>query len=246
MNIQAGNANTQVAARLIEDGLVRVSGVAGPAGLLALARSIATIEPHRDSDDSGVTTIADVGGRVRAGFAGLSDRSLSPHTDRSGVARPPALLLMSCGRSATHGGDCVVVDGKTVYDELAEHHPQAAAALRAPRSAYFGGAGGHLGSVFTSVGIRMTIRLRLDDLVQFSPAAGRWLPVLREVIDRHARTFRLDPGQGYVLDNHRWLHGREAFTGRRVMYRVTGNPLPHLGIAPGFIPSRGETIPCTT
>jgi hypothetical protein len=53
--------------------------------------------------------------------------------------------------------------------------------------------------------------------------------------------FRLNAGQGYILDNHRWLHGRRAFTGQRVMYRVNGNPLPHLGITPGFLPTRNLT-----
>jgi hypothetical protein len=106
--------------------------------------------------------------------------------------------------------------------------------LSAPRSALFGGAAGHLGSVFTRTGGRLTLRLRLDELAQFSPDVIHWLPALRATIDHHAQTFRLNAGQGYILDNYRWLHGRRAFTGQRVMYRAHGNPLPHLGITPGF------------
>jgi len=102
----------------------------------------------------------------------------------------------------------------------------------------FGGAAGCLGSIFSNSGDRITIRLRLDDLAQFSSETMRWLPVLRAAIDRHATVLRLNTGQGYILDNHRWLHGRRAFTGQRVMYRVNGNPLPDLGITPGFQPAR--------
>jgi hypothetical protein len=42
-------------------------------------------------------------------------------------------------------------------------------------------------------------------------------------------------GSGYVLNNHRWLHGRRGFEGPRLMYRVIANPLP--GTVPaGFEP----------
>lgn len=224
---------------LTEHGLVLFGGVTDPASLVRLARSIATVVPHRDSDPTGMTTIADLGGQqVRSGFAGFSTCALSPHTDRSGVPNPPALLMMSCGQSAVSGGECVVIDGLAIYHELAESVPEAIRALSAPPSAFFGGAAGHLGSIFTSTDDgRVTIRLRLDDLAYFSPEVRQWLPELRAAIDRYAITIHLSAGQGYVLQNHRWLHGRHAFLGQRVMYRVNGNPLPHLGIASGFRPA---------
>lgn len=233
-NSQDGERTTGLVAALTERGLVLLDGVTTSDDLLRLAYSIATIVPHRDSDTSGLTTIADIGGQVRSGFAGFSTCALNPHTDRSGTVNPPALLMMACGQPPSNGGECVVIDGKAVYDTLVKSHPGAAKALSAPRSVLFGGAAGCLGSVFSHSGDRIAIRLRLDDLAQFSPETTRWLPVLRATIDRHAATLRLNAGQGYVLDNHRWLHGRRAFTGQRVMYRVNGNPLPGLGITPGF------------
>jgi len=237
VNGQDGETATGLVAELAVHGLVLLDDVNSTDHLLRLARSIATVVPHRDSDASGLTTIADIGGQVRSEFAGFSACELNPHTDRSGIANPPALLMMACGRPASSGGECVVIDGKAVYDDLVESHPKAAKALNAPRSVLFGGAAGCLGSVFSPTGDQITVRLRLDDLVQFSPETTRWLPVLRAAIDRHATVFKLNIGQGYILDNHRWLHGRRAFTGQRVMYRVNGNPLPHLGITPGFRPA---------
>jgi len=235
--------SADLVAVLAEHGLVLLDGVTDSADLVRLAREIATVVAHRDSDPAGVTTIADLGGeRVRSGFAGFSARALHPHTDRSGISTPPALLMMSCGQPAVSGGECVVIDGKAVYDELAESEPDAIRALSAPRSALFGGAAGHLGSIFANAADgRVTVRLRLDDLAYFSPDVSRWLPELRAAIDRHAITFRLGTGTGYILHNHRWLHGRRAFLGQRVMYRVNGNPLPHLGIPSGFHPTRQLT-----
>lgn len=115
--------------------------------------------------------------------------------------------------------------------------------LSAPRSVLFGGATGHLGSIFANTNDgHVTIRLRMNDLVRFSPEVTAFLPELRAAIDRHALTFTLNNGQGYILDNHRWLHGRGAFTGQRVMYRVNANPLNSLGIESGFRPfRRGES-----
>lgn len=237
VNSQDEDTVTGLVAALAEHGVVLLDGVTSREDLLRLAHSIATIVPHRDSDAAGLTTIADIGGQVRSGFAGFSACALNPHTDRSGIANQPALLVMSCGQPATSGGECVVIDGKAVYDDLAESNLKALKALSAPRSVLFGGAAGHLGAVFTRIGDRSAIRLRLDDLAQFSPEITRHLPILRAAIDRHATMFRLNSGQGYILDNYRWLHGRRAFSGQRVMYRVNGNPLASLGITPGFQPS---------
>ena len=225
---------------LAEHGFVLLDGITDPATLVRLARTIATVVPHPDSSPAGVITDSDLGGEPTHGrFAGFGTCARNPHTDRSGIPTPPALLMMSCGQPAASGGECVVIDGRAIYHELAESVPDAVRALSAPRSAFFGGAAGHLGSIFTNTDDgRVTVRLRLDDLAYFSPEVRRWLPELRAAIDRHAITLSLDAGQGYILQNQRWLHGRRAFLGQRVMYRVVGNPLPHLGIAPGFHPAR--------
>lgn len=125
----------------------------------------------------------------------------------------------------------MLIDSQLVDDDLAESEPEALRAFCAPRSVLFGGAAGYLGSIFTyAEDGRIAVRLRLDDLAQFSPEVSRWLPTLRAVIDRHAVMFNLGVGQGYVLNNRRWLHGRRAFTGQRVIFRVNANPLSHLGI----------------
>jgi alpha-ketoglutarate-dependent taurine dioxygenase len=189
---------------LARRGLVLVDGLADSVDLLRLARSVATVVPHRDSASDGVTTLVDLGSAARSGFAGFSACALDPHTDRSGVAHPPALLMLSCSRPATSGGECVLIDGQAVYLDLAEAEPEALAALCAPRSVLFGGASGHLGAT----------------------------------IDRHAVELNLSAGQGYVLDNHRWLHGRRAFTGHRVVRASTGTRCLTSASGPASPPER--------
>jgi hypothetical protein len=156
------------------------------------------------------------------------------------------LLLTACASTAATGGACRLTDGLAVHDDLATTCPEALAAFRRPRTTLFGGAGGYLGSVFTNVPsadgapARRMIRLRLDDLVVFSPEIARWVPALQAAIDRHSHCVELAVGQGYLVDNHRWLHGRDAYDGPRVLYRLHGDPLPGLGLHPG-IPLEGST-----
>jgi hypothetical protein len=150
-------------------------------------------------------------------------------------------LLLACQQPAGEGGRTRVVDGASIASTLAEQYPAALRALSAPRAAFFGTAGGHLGAVLEPAGPgRTRIRLRLDDLAWFSADAAGAVSLLRTVIACHTQTFRLRAGEGLLLSNTRWLHGRDSFAGRRVMLRILGDPLPGTGITPGF-PSPAPT-----
>lgn len=93
----------------------------------------------------------------------------------------------------------------------------------------------------------MCIRFRQDDLARFSPGVTAVLPELLEVIRTRTVRFKLRAGQGYVLQNGRWLHGRTGFTGRRRMHRILGEPYPadRLGgsVGFGFTPNPTHALP---
>ncbi|MGW2325280.1 TauD/TfdA family dioxygenase [Streptomyces sp. NPDC001700] len=208
-------------------GLLDLDGLLTRQAVLAFADRVMRIAPHSEGDFDGLTVIRNTGRHAdQAGCAGLTSAEVRPHTERSGTPVPPRLMMLVCHRPATRGGECLLADGWAVRDDLAAYHPDALAALSAPRSAYFGGADGHLGAVFGTRpdGRRPEIRLRWDSLVRFSPLVQPYLPLLRAVIARHQQVRRLQPGQGYLLDNTRWLHARTAFDGPRVCYRALGEP----------------------
>jgi hypothetical protein len=231
----------RVMAELGERGLVTFTGITGHTELVALARQLMTVRPHRDAGPDGITVITS----TRAedpGYAGFTDAELIPHTDGSGVPDPPGLLLLACQRPADEGGNTRVVDGASIMGTLTEQHPAALHALSAPRAAFFGATGGHLSAVLEPAGPgRTRIRLRLDDLAWFSTNAAEAVPLLRAVIACHTQTFRLREGEGLLLSNTRWLHGRDNFIGHRVMLRILGDPLPSTGLMPGF-PSGTPTM----
>lgn len=224
-----------VLADLARFGIALLTDVPGPAELLTLANALGTVVPHRDSRPDGVTVIEDRGATSGA-MAGFSRRSLSPHTDRSSIEFPPGLVLTACGSEPTSGGESLLADGQEIYEDLAAANPAALEALCTPRSVLFGGADGHLGSVFSSHGGAVAVRLRLDNLARFAPTITPHLPALRATIYRRTVILPLPARYGYMINNHRWLHGRSSFQGNRVIYRVLANPFPDT-VAYGFRPT---------
>ena len=146
--------------------------------------------------------IEDRGQRVAA-LAGFTRAALALHTDRSGVADPPDLLMTVCAAGPSSGGELLLADGRAVYLDLARKAPATLTALAAPRSALFGGADGYLGSVFAPHSDAVAVRLRLDSLARFSPAVAPHIPTLRAAIDRHTIAVPARAGVGYVVDNRR-------------------------------------------
>src|SRR5450755_3613577 len=118
--------------------------------MLAVAARVMSVTAHPDSDDRGITTIADLGpvaGQPNAD--GFSRRELMAHTDRSGVPDPPALMMLTCAVEARAGGATRLTDGLTVHDDLTAACLASLQALSRARTVLFGGAAGHLGAVFT-------------------------------------------------------------------------------------------------
>ncbi|RKN55077.1 hypothetical protein D7231_34825 [Streptomyces klenkii] len=210
--------------------------------MLDLAAQCLRLIPHRDSEPDGLTVIQDSGHPNQPpGFAGFSNQALPVHTERSGTPEPPRLMLFVCARPAKAGGAIRLADGRAVHTDLAHQRPDAATALADPRAALFGGADGVFAPVFAwAEDNRLTLRLRQDQLVRWNPLAAPHLAHLRAAIARHQQRLELAAGEGYLLDNHRWLHGRDGFRGERVAYRALGTA--RFPLDSGFRP-RGAASP---
>jgi alpha-ketoglutarate-dependent taurine dioxygenase len=232
-DIRDSSQQPHIAALLREEGLVTFSGITDRMTLTAAER-LMTIRPHRDAGPDGVTVITDTQS-ANPGYAAFTDAELIPHTDGSSVPDPPGLLLLACQQPASEGGATLVADGARITGALAAQHRTALQALSAPRAAFFGSTAGHLRPIFEPTGTgRTSLRLRLDNLAWFSSDAAAAVPLLRTAIAQHVQTFRLRRGEGLILSNTRWLHGRERYAGHRIMLRILGDPLPSTGVMPGF------------
>lgn len=187
----------RVIAQLRDHGLITFSGIHDRTELLAAARPLLTVRPHRDAGTDGVTVISATGDTVAPGYRAFTDAELTPHTDGSSLADPPPLLMLACLQPAAEGGETCVVDGARVLETLTDRFPLALRALSLPGSAFFGAADGHVGSVCEEAAPgRVRIRLRLDELARFSADVTGILPLLRTVIEENTQTFRLHSGEG--------------------------------------------------
>jgi hypothetical protein len=68
-----------ISARLRDQGLVTFDGLGDRAALVAVARRLMTIRPHRDADSDGITVITGTGVRT-SGYAAFTEAELIPHT----------------------------------------------------------------------------------------------------------------------------------------------------------------------
>lgn len=226
IDLAAPGAEALLAAQLRDVGLVTLDGLTSRNAVLAVANRIMNLVPHRDSESDGLTTIRDTRRHThRAGFAGFGNGDLDPHTERSGTPDPPRLMLLVCGQAAVAGGESLLTDGQAVHTGLFTGGREAGPALAQPRTAFFGAGDGHATQVFTvHPDQRVSVRLRLDGLARWSPIVQPYVPQLRAAAVRHQIPLPLAPGQGYLIDNERWLHGRRAFTGSRLCWRALGYP----------------------
>lgn len=200
------------------DGLVTFTSV-DEEEVLRAARSVGEIMLHPDSNAQGVTPIRLTEGRVDVG---LTTGELMAHTDRPATEAPPRLLFLWCKRGSTTGGEAVAYCGHDLVRHLERHDPAALAAVTSPQAAIFRtGPHEHTGPIIEIVdGEVVGVRLRFDRLIHFSWDVARNLPALLGALDAVARRFALEPGQGYILDNLTWFHGRTAYTGDREMSRL--------------------------
>jgi hypothetical protein len=225
----------QMMSALADWGIALFQGATGREDFIRKARSLVTVRPHRDSDPDGVTTIARRSPTNEPSMTGFTERELLPHTEGSAVLRPPRVLMLCCATPAESGGEILLVDGRALHRAITLTEPAMLAELSAPRSAYFGGRSGHVGAIFTETPPRrIVLRLRLDDLLQLSPTADPFRTRLCALVMSHALAVDLRPGEGYVLLNDQWLHGRTGFGGDRHMIRIIGEPLPGAHLPPGF------------
>jgi Taurine catabolism dioxygenase TauD, TfdA family len=235
VDVHKPHGHRALVSRLAQHGVATFDRVEDSSALLRLARSLGDVLPHRDSDLRGVTTLerTESGSSPRRGYLGFSSRELFPHTDGSSIASPPPLVMFACSQPAPQGGHTILVDARALWRRLSVTRPRILDELSRPLSVRFGGEQAHVGSIFEGVEgdqppldgtRRLCVRFRWDGLAQCAPSTTAALPALLVLIRETAVSFELARGQGYVVQNGRWLHGRTAYAGFRRVHRVLVRP----------------------
>jgi hypothetical protein len=196
--------------------------VASREELLELSSGFGDLLMHRDADPDTVTVVKHVPSMAgRDGYAGLEAGPLRPHTDGSGNDIVPKYITLWCTHNDGIGGECTMADGVAVVEDLLRDNPWVVEILSSNGAAiYKSGDEMYAGPVIWNDGGTWKIRLRIDSNGFFSAEAIHAVEVLREAIAARTFTFPLNPGEGYVVDNERYLHGRLTFDGEREMLRT--------------------------
>lgn len=234
----------QVAQVLEHHGMFVFDGIGSREDLVRFASTLGEIFVHKDSDSDGITRVAHTQSQDDTAWSpGLTSRALALHTDSSGIADPPTLMLLYCNEQAGEGGDTVLADTKAVYEDLSRRVPATLKALRADDSAVFmGDHEPYASSVYEGLPeSEVRVRFRYDARGYFAPDVFEALPSFLDSVEKHSVSFGLEPGQGYVVHNGRWLHGRTQFRGEREMYRILinndqGATPGTVRVRPGFVP----------
>ena len=159
-----------------------------------------------------------------------SQTFLEPHTDATYVPDAPGLQMFCCLERDGTGGESILVDGLAAAEDLRATDPAAFATLtrvvvpgryveqgvhlRAERPAIRLDARGEVVQVSINNYDRAPFRLPEPEMREFYRAYGA---LHRRLNDRsHWLHVRLDAGDALIFDNWRTLHGRMAYTGRRV------------------------------
>lgn len=154
---------------------------------------------------------------------------LQAHTDNPYRDPVPTLQLLACLENSVEGGDSIVVDGFAVAKRLQAEDPKAfdLLARHAVRFEYAGSSGVRLRSKrpFIELGpdgemiaIRFNNRsaaaftdVPYADMEAFYAAYRRFAEILED--PAMEVSFKLRPGELFIVDNTRVMHARKAFSG---------------------------------
>ncbi|WP_144440687.1 hypothetical protein [Streptomyces roseifaciens] len=227
----------QCVAQLRSTGAVRLQGLADRESVARVVPRAMKVQRQRDSGPDGLATVPrlhELGLRVTA-LSGHGDAELA--TAGCTLVHPARLKVLACLRAPDQGAAFRLVDGLQLYRAMRRRYPAAAAVFSDPSAAFFGGSGGVRSAVFAcGTGGRVALRLRLDALVDWYPAARDHLVELQDVLARVAVVVRLRAGQGLLLDNHRWAVGQEPSAAPYRVVQALG--MSHQDLPYGFLPYR--------
>lgn len=205
---------------LIEDGVALVTEMEdSDAGLTRLANQLGQVTPSTDG------YYFDVRLEIAPTNLAYTARALEFHTDLPSEDAAPGIQFLHCRANTVEGGYSLFLDGAAAAEALREQDPAAFDLLASHDIPFFRrhegwdyrahqrvielDRDGQVSGVTISQHLQDAIDLPQALLDDYYPAFCRFIATLKE--ERFVNRFRLEGGSCIVFDNHRVVHGREAF-----------------------------------
>lgn len=220
-DIESSDAVRAAFARaLIEEGVALVTEMENSdTGLTRLANQFGEVTPTADG------YYFDVRLEIAPTNLAYTARALEFHTDLPSEDAAPGIQFLHCRANTVSGGYSLFLDGAAAAEALRVEDPDAFALLAGHDLPFFRrhegwdyrahqrvielDRDGQVSGVTISQHLQDVIDLPQALLDDYYPAFCRFLCLLRE--ERFVNRFRLESGTCIVFDNHRVVHGREAF-----------------------------------
>ncbi|MDQ0396033.1 TauD/TfdA family dioxygenase [Labrys monachus] len=205
-----------------------------------LVEGVAILTDMPDSDE-GLTQTARLIGHVRPTFFGeyfdvrthikptnlaYTAKALELHTDTPAEDFAPGVQFLHCRANSVAGGSSLFLDGAAAAADLRREHPDDFALLSETSIPYYCEHDdydmrsrqrvielddhGEVSGVTISQHMADVFDLPQTFLDRYYPAFCRFGRLLQA--DKYLMRFRLGAGECIVFDNHRIVHGREAYT----------------------------------
>ncbi len=205
-----------------------------------IVEGVALVTDMPDSDD-GLTDLVKLMGHVRPTFFGeyfdvmthieptnlaYTAKALELHTDTPAEDMAPGVQFLHCRANSVEGGANLFLDGVAVANDFRELYPEDFRLLAETEVPFYCehdtydvrsrqrvielDAHGEVSGVTISQHMADVFDLPQDVLDRYYPAFCRFGRMLQS--DKYLMRFRINAGECIVFDNHRIVHGREAYS----------------------------------
>ena len=218
--LQTPDGRARFCRALLEDGIAIVTGMEpGKDSLTALVETLGSITPSAEA------YFFEVRVEIAPTNLAFTAGALEMHTDLPSEDAAPGLQFLHCLENTVDGGQSLFLDGAAVAEALRTEDPEAFHLLasydipffyrhdkldyRAHQRVIELDQNGNVTGVTVSQHLLDTIDLPQDLLDTYYPAFVRFIRLMQE--ERFLIRFRAQAGNCVVFDNHRIVHGREAY-----------------------------------
>lgn len=217
----------QLKSTLEQDGIAFFESDFNQDEFIQFSEQFGQLYKHRDSISNGITIVKSSmeESQANSGYFGLTSSSLFPHTDRSTLDNPPNILILYCKNQSGVGGESTLVDFKQVFEQLLKEQQDGSHPILEKDSVIFDdGKTRHKGSIIEKLDDgSYYLRFRNDEFGYFNSKIFPYLNEFESKINANKQLMKLKTGQGYIINNGRFLHGRSSFQGEREMWRTLVN-----------------------
>lgn len=206
---------------LVEEGIALVTGMEDSDD--SLTRLVNTLGPVTPTADS---YYFDVQLKINPTNLAYTAGALELHTDLPNEEAAPGVQFLHCRRNSVQGGRSVFVDGAAVAEQFRQTHPEDFDLLATQPIPFFRrhdlidyrshqyvielDVNGAVEGLTISQHLADVFDLPQTMLDRYYPAFCRFIHALKD--PAFVNYFRLNAGECIVFDNHRIVHGREAFS----------------------------------